>query len=180
MKKFVYLLLSITGIFMIAANCLASGHNNIPENLKNASYHTFTDILVYWMEVPTGHCAQYLTLNQRQHTYEISNDYLATEIGTYKRIEDTLYMTPRLAFDNSGNKWISYELPTTDTTKAIEFLNVTKTFLIKEDGDELIDLTTYTISDSIFGPGSFITHNRHILLNRKPWTEGTIKILDND
>lgn len=176
MRKLVYILIFIIGSVSIADRCLASGQENIPESVKHLPNHVYGDIRVYWREALPMILNRYLILNRQQHTYELYDDLLTSELGTYKQIGDTLHMTPRLTFYNSDFKdeWVCYELPETDTSKVIDQnLNIVKTFLIKNGGDRLIDLTTYSTMaieyDTIYvAPETFTPRDEYIFINQNP------------
>lgn len=142
MKKLVYILIFITGIFSIACNSIGKG-NKVTAN--DSIEFARLDALLYFREAPPMVFFEYLIVRPEQHTYELYYQNFGSELGTWKQKGDTLFMTPKLVFDGSSTGEFHYlQLP---DTAASDFMNTPKTFLMEDGGAKMTDLTTYMYPD---------------------------------
>ncbi len=157
MRKFICILFLIICFGSIINSCSTiRGHSYFKENIKSHPNRdhmpiynkAYDDVRVYWEDI--GPCLltdRYLILKPTQGTYEYYSEWNhISEFGTYEQKKDTLYLTPQLLYRNGAGyeKWDYREMPNTDTTIFVaDYYNINKTFLVKDDGEYLIDLTTY-------------------------------------
>lgn len=163
MKKLIYIVILITGIISIAGNCIAKGNKESAND-----YNIFSDsqVLLYQRETAEIAWHIYLIFKPLQKSYDLYDLILGSETGTYEQKGDTLYMTPLLGFGRShaNNKFAIKKLPDTLTLDPDNNLNIQKTFLIKNNGVQLIDLTTYHTVDINLVPKSFISYDKYFMI----------------
>lgn len=153
MKKIIYLLaffmLSIPG----ASYCMEHENDTVHQEYDTYSendaeidrFDTFSDfdVILYCRDNPIiGPISFiYLILKPLEKTYELYPQYGLTEIGTWEQNKDTITLTPRLAIA-TGNGWEYAELP--DTVQCDKDMNIQKTFIMKDGGSRLLEITPYS------------------------------------
>lgn len=153
MKKIIYILaffmLSIPG----ASYCLGHDNDTVHHEYGTCSendaeidrFDTFSDfdVILYCRDNPINGLISfiYLILKPLEKTYELYPQYGLTEIGTWKQNKDTITLTPRLAIA-TGNGWEYAELP--DTVQCDKDMNIQKTFIMKDGGSRLLEITPYS------------------------------------
>ena len=181
MKKFIYIIFLIIGVGTIGSSCNTI---RVYSKMTQRKYFnklipnkTYGDVRVYWKDTVYLLSDIYLILKPIQSTYEYYSEWdHNSEIGTYEQKKDTLFMTPRLSFRNRGpyKKWDYREMPNTDTSIFVaDDGSIKKTFLVKDDGDYLIDLTTYYIVNDNREIVPSTPHTKYFFNIQSPWAEIT-------
>lgn len=141
MRKLVYILIFIIGCVSIGCNSIGKGNKAKAKD----SIEFYYDVLFYLKKSPDTTDFQYLFIKRGLRTYELYNEHSGSEIGSWVRKGDTLYMTPELSMYHPDS--VKPSIVKLSGSLTPDSMNIQKKFLVKNLGIQLKDVTPCNVKD---------------------------------
>ncbi len=152
MKRLIYILIAFLAVMPLSDICFAKDNTDDGDETRkkiSMPHDWVPQVLVYYRMAPPMVFFQNLILKPYQETYELYNQIMGSEIGSYKINNDTLYLIPRFNFDYS--KYEDYwNIANTISGTESFTIETPKELLIKDKGALLLDLTYYNELNTTF------------------------------